>query len=220
MEESSEVWMVLVMVRRRSELESNTCWSRVYLVLGTSGSSSMPSRQPHAHLSGRSHQHCRRSFRPGVVQRSRATTEVQSGRRLCEICSTCSMSSFPPRWNWVLTRSDSSPTTYAPPRCSWQRWKKFRGNFALGRETYPHAVWLSLLEQLTRDRGIYYRASDQRHWKGLEGHALSSAEDFQQWNIEAYFAISVRFRGEEGGLRMKLTFFVSQASANFCDGPL
>ena len=25
-------------------------------------------------------------------------------------------------------------------RCSWQRWKNF--NFALGRETYPHTVWL------------------------------------------------------------------------------
>ena len=54
---------------------------------------------------------------------------------------------------------------------------------------------------------------------GLEGHALSSGEDFQQWNVEACFAISVRFKGEGGGLRMKLTFFVSQASANFCDGP-
>ena len=39
-------------------------------------------------------------------------------------------------------------------------------------------------------------------------------------NVEACFAISVRFKGEGGGLRMKLTFFVSQASANFCDGPL
>ena len=39
-------------------------------------------------------------------------------------------------------------------------------------------------------------------------------------NVEACFAISVRFKGEGGGLRMKPTFFVSQASANFCDGPL
>ena len=37
-------------------------------------------------------------------------------------------------------------------------------------------------------------------------------------NIEAFFAISVRLKGEGGGLRMKLTFFVSEASANFCDG--
>ena len=32
----------------------------------------------------------------------------------------------------------------------------------------------------------------------LEGHALSSGEDFQQWNVEACFAIFVRFKGEGG----------------------
>ena len=68
-----------------------------------------------------------------------------------------------------------------------------------------------------------YRPSDRRHWEGLGGPALPSGGfQFQQWNVEAWISIAifVRFRGERGGLGMKLTFFVSQASANFCDGPL
>ena len=47
---------------------------------------------------------------------------VQSGRRHCEIRSM-RQQFIPPRRTWVLTRSDYSPTTCAPPLCSWQRWK-------------------------------------------------------------------------------------------------
>ena len=54
---------------------------------------------------------------------------------------------------------------------------------------------------------------------------VNTSNSFPQWNVEACFAISVRFRGGGGGegregLRMKLKLFVSQACANFCDGPL
>ena len=83
-------------------------------------------------------------------------------------------------------------------RCSWQRWKKFQ--LCSWRWNIPaRSMTPSLLTELTSDRGIDYRASDQRHWEGLEGHALSSGEDFQQWNVEACFAISVRFKGKGGG---------------------
>ena len=62
---------------------------------------------------------------------------VQSGRRHCEIRSM-RQQFIPPRRTWVLTRSDCSPTTCAPPTVHDSAGKKF--NFALGRETYPHAV--------------------------------------------------------------------------------
>ena len=56
-------------------------------------------------------------------------------------------------------------------------------------------------KELTSDRGIDYRASDQRHREGLEGHALSSGEDFQQWKSRTLKPV-LRFpfvsRGREG----------------------
>ena len=64
---------------------------------------------------------------------------VQSGRRHCEIRSM-RQQFIPPRRTCVLTRSDCSPTTCAPPAVHDSAGKSF--NFALGRETYPHAVWL------------------------------------------------------------------------------
>ena len=87
-----------------------------FLVLRTSGTT--PSRQPHQ--SGRSHHCCRRSFRPGdvrlVVQRLYCYQHaaVQSGRRHCEIRSM-RQQFIPLRRTWVLTRSDCSPATCAPP---------------------------------------------------------------------------------------------------------
>ena len=45
---------------------------------------------------------------------------------------------IPQRRTWVLTRSDCSPTTCAPLAVHDSAGKNF--NFALGRETYPHAV--------------------------------------------------------------------------------
>ena len=50
--------------------------------------------------------------------------------------------------------------------------------------------------------------------KGWEGHALSSGEDFQQWNVEACFAISIRFKGEGGGVENE-TYVLRFAS--FCE---
>ena len=103
---------------------------------------------------------------------------------------------IPPRRTWVLTRSECSPTTCAPPAVHDSAGKKFQ----LCSWTWnipARSMTPSLLKELTSDRGIDYRASDQRHWEGLEGKALSSG-DFQQWNVEACFAISVRFKGEGG----------------------
>ena len=127
---------------------------------------------------------------------------VQNGRRHCEIRSMKEQF-LPARRTWVLTRGDCSPVTCAPPRCSWQRWKKFP---TLGRETYPHAVWLP-----------YY----SRNLPAIEGSIIAQVtrEDFQQWNVAGCSSIFVRFRGGRR-LRMKLTLFVSQASANFRDGTL
>ena len=82
-------------------------------------------------------------------------------------------------------------------RCSWQRWKKIQ-LFSWTWNIPARSMTPSLLKELTSDQGIDYRASDTRHWEGLEGHALSSGEDFQQWNVEACFAIYVRFKGEGG----------------------
>ena len=110
-----------------------------FLVLRTSGTT--PSRQPHQ--SGRSHQ-CPLlpSFFPtrrrqACRSASPLLPAVQSGRRHCEIRSM-RQQFIPPRRTWVLTRSDCLPTTCAPPAVHDSAGKIF--NFALGRETYPHAV--------------------------------------------------------------------------------
>ena len=167
-----------------------------FLVLSTSGTT--PSRQPHQ--SGRSHHCCCRSFPPGdvrlVVQRLRCYQQCRAVRdtaRFVQWGSSLFPTSDPGLDPERLLTDDVSSAC-----CSWQRWKNF--NLALGRETYPHAVWLphysrnlpaiegSIIAQVTNDIE-------------LEGHALSSGEDFQQWNVEACtcFAISVRFKGEGGG---------------------
>ena len=202
---SSEVWMILVTVRRRSELVESKL--AVYgftlssapavLALATAAPDGQKPPVPPPFFPTRWRQACRSA--------SSLLPAVQSGRRHCEIHSM-RQQCFPRRRNWVFTRSDCSPgaTTCAPPLCSWQRWKKFQlrswtWNIP-GRSMTP-----SLLEELTRDRRIdiyidyIYRASDQWHWEGLEEHAPSSGEDFQQWNVEACFANSVRFRGGGGG---------------------
>ena len=56
----------------------------------------------------------------------------------------------------------------------------------------------SLLKELTSDRGIDYRASDQWHWEGLEGHALSSEEDSNSGTLKAVLRFPFVSRGREG----------------------
>ena len=150
---------------------------------------------------------------------------VQSGRRHCEIRSM-RQQFIPPRRTWVWTRSDCSPTTCAPPAVHDSAGKNF--NFALGRETYPHAVWLpdysrnlpaiegSIIVQVKKKKKKVTN-DIEKGWKDM--HSLLEKIS-NSGTLKPVFAISVRFKGEGGGLRMKLTFFVSQASANFCDGPL
>ena len=167
-----------------------------FLVLHTSGTT--PSRQPHQ--SGRSHHCCRRSFRPGdvrlVVQRLRCSPERSETLRVSfnEAAIYSSTSHLGLDAERLLT--DDVRST----RCSWQRWK----NFELCSWTWnipARSMTASLLKELTSDRGIDYRASDQRHWEGLEGHALSSGEDFQQWKFRTLKPV-LRFpfvsKGREG----------------------
>ena len=77
----------------------------------------------------------------------------------------------------------------------------------------------SVLEELTRDQGVDYRASNQRHeekgWKDMHSllEKISNSE-----MLKPVLRFPFVSRGREG-LRMKLTLFVSQASANLCDGP-
>ena len=217
MEEFSEVWMMLVTVRDRCRIENSLSLScapavprprdsrtsraeatTIAVVLSDQATSGLSFNVSAATSSAERSETLRDSFNEAAIYSSTSDLGLDAERLLID---------------------DVRST-----RCSWQRWKKFQ----LCSWTWnipARSLTPSLLKELTSDRGIDYRASkkkkksDQRHWKGLEGHALSSGEDFQQWNVEACVAISVRFKGEGGGLRMKLTFFVSQASANFCNGP-
>ena len=195
-----------------------------FLVLRTSGTT--PSRQPHQ--SSRSHQ-CPLlpSFFPtrrrqACRSASPLLPAVQSGRRHCKIRSM-RQQFIPPRpvgpGSWRGATAHRRRALH-PLFMTALHGKIF--NFAFGRETNPHPVWLPHYSS----QGTYQRSRDRlsRKWPTTLRRAGRTCTLFwrrfptvEVSNVEACFAISVCFKGEGGGLRMKLTFFVSQASANFCD---
>ena len=139
---------------------------------------------------------------------------VQSGRRHCEIRS---MRQLPPRRTWVLTRSDCSPTTCAPwpPAVHDSAGKIF--NFALGRETYPHAVWLphysrnlpaiegSIIAQVTNDI--------EKGWKDMHSllEKISNSGSPERWSLFCDFR---SFQG--GGRGVENETYVLRF-ASFCE---
>ena len=187
-EEFSEVWMILVTVRNRRRIEN---------LLSLSCTPAVP--RPRDSRTSRAE-----GTTAAVVLSDQATSGMSFG-------VSAAISSA--EWSEILRDSFNEAAIYSSmsdlgldaerlltddvrsARCSWQRWNKFQ----LCSWTWnipTRSMTPSLLkDSLTSDRGINYRASDERHWEGLEGHTLSSGEDFQQWNVEACFAIPVRFKG-------------------------
>ena len=215
MEEFSEVWMILVTLRD---------WHRIENLLSLSCAPAVPRPRD-------SHTSRAEATTAAVVLSDQATSglsltfdsaspllpAVQSGRRHCQIRSM-RQQFIPPCRTWVLTQSDCSPTTCAPPAVHDSAGKNF--NFALGRETYSHEVWLphysrnfpaikgSIIAQVTNDI--------EKGWKDM--HSLLEKIS-NSGTLKPVLRFPFVSRRREG-LRMKLTFFVSQASENFCDGPL
>ena len=190
-----------------------------FLVLRTSGTT--PSRQPHQ--SGRSHHCCRRSFRPGdvrlVVQRLRCYQQcraVGDTARFVQWGSNLFLHVGLGSW-----RGATAHRRRALHPLFMTALEKF--STLLLDVKHTRTQYDSLITQ-----GTYQRSRDRlsRKWPTTLRRAGRTYTLFWRRfptvevpNVEACFAISVRFKGEGGGLRMKLTFFVSQASANFCDGP-
>ena len=144
---------------------------------------------------------------------------VQSGGRHCEIRSM-RQQFIPPRRTWVLTRSDCSPTTCAPPTVHDSAGKIF--NFALGRETY-RTQYDSLITQ-----GTYQRSRDRLSCKWPTTLRRSRRTCTLFWrrfptvevpNVEACFAISVRFKGEGGGWEWNLRSSFCKLLRTFATAP-
>ena len=129
-EEFSEVWMILVTVRDRRRIEN---------LLSLSCAPAVP--RPRDSRTSRAE-----ATTAAVVLSDQATSGLSfsvsaatsSAERSETLRDSFNEAAIPPRRTWVLTRSDCSPTTCAPPAVHDSAGKIF--NFALGRETYPHAV--------------------------------------------------------------------------------
>ena len=209
--------MVLVIVRRRSELESKTCWLRVYLVLRTSGTT--PSWQPHQ--SGRSYQYCRRTSWPGdvrlVVQRPRSTSGAERLETLWDSFNETAILSLTSELGFDA-EPDCSPTTcmrsaplfmtaLAKISTSLLDVKHTRTQYDSLITWGIPGIEGSIIAQVTNDI--------EKSWKDM--HSL-----LEKISNSGTLKLVLRFMfvsGGREGLRMKLTLFVSQASANFCDGP-
>ena len=169
-----------------------------FLVLRTSGTT--PSRQPHQ--SGRSHHCCRRSFRPGNVR-----LVVQRLRRYQQCRAVGDTARFV-QWGSNLFLHIGPGSSSRRGATAHRR----RALLPLFMTALEKISTLLLDVKHTRTQydslttqGTYQRSRDRLSrkwpttWRRAGRHAFSSGEDFQQWNVEACFAISVRFKGEGGG---------------------
>ena len=132
-EEFSEVWMILVTVRDRRRIEN---------LLSLSCAPAVPrprdsrTSRPEAPVSTAAVVLSDQTTSGLSFSVSAATSSAERSETLRDSFNEATI--YSSTSDLVLTRSDCSPTTCAPPAVHDSAGKIF--NFALGRETYPHAV--------------------------------------------------------------------------------